>query len=404
MKYILIAMLLSVSFISCKNEKIDTDSTNLSPIWEKDYKVGLTTGINPVLVGDKVVFSAYERENKDLTASSRLLAYDQEEGHLTWEWKNNETTRSEDIGLFTPVYASNTNLYFSRGPRCYSINSVNGVTNWFRSYGDFGNTSLNENNNNIYYSIGSDFSYKGALMEINLQTGDSTHVLEFNSNDSITTSGSNFIVEDNFLYYIEGHRIESANETAFEVSLIKYDRNAQEAIYEIPVSDLNLENNVGILKKYDAHTLLAISNRQLVSINEATAALNWTVKLPMNQFYDQILTTDSGLLYVVTEYNLMCVDINSGSVMWDVVPTHLGLNSRMVIHKGILYFVSGSRFNAFDAANGNELMSLEAPSLKWSGLSDGFNSVITLDAENDRIYTTSFTAAYCYPTLNLADL
>jgi len=67
-------------------------------------------------------------------------------------------------------------------------------------------------------------------------------------------------------------------------------------------------------------------------------------------------------------------------------------------HKGVVYYTDGISLRGVDAASGEVLLEVEAPS---RANDDGafFQPVLTIDHENDRIYTASYTHAYCYPTL-----
>jgi outer membrane protein assembly factor BamB len=258
---------------------------------------------------------------------------------------------------------------------------------------------LIKSNQAIYYLIGEDFAETELLINVNLINADSSTVIKFINNDSINEYRVDFIVEDDYIFYskVENKLVNNIwNSTPY---ISKYQRKSGKILYETRLEDSDLATNVGGLTKFKGTSILAVTSRNIINVDERSGKLIWSVPIPSNLFYPEFLTTDSGLLYVVTEDNLMCLDIASGSVVWDVVPEHLGLNSRMVLHKGTLYFVSGGRLNAFDAVSGQQLMSLLAPSIEWSGVSDNFQSVMTLDAENDRIYTASYTAAYCYPTL-----
>jgi hypothetical protein len=399
---LLVFSIISSLFISCKTEDTDSLNNHLSPIWEKDFQVGQTTCINPVVLDETVVFSSYERENLDLKASSRLIAYAQKDGKLDWDWRNRETDKSEDLLLSTPVYCIDNNLFFSKGPRCYAVSALTGETRWFRTFGDYAGTELIENEDKIYYLVGQDNSKRNVLVNLDLNSGDTTAIIDFYNNDSTKIHADNFLIAEDYIHYIKGYSRIINDVLTFDDYLIRYNRVTFENVYESSLSSLNI-GTVQSIRKFDETSILAISNKYVLRFSTYSGKLIWSTPIPSNMFYQDFLTTDSGLWYIVTEDNLMCISIASGGIIWDVVPVHLGLNSRMVLHKGVLYFVSGGRLNAFDASNGQQIMSLLAPSIQWSGVSDNFQSVMTLDAENDRIYTASYTAAYCYPTLNLAD-
>lgn len=389
---------------SCKSETEESLQSNLSPIWEKDFQVGLTTCINPVLLDKSVVFSSYERKNPDLSAPSRLICFQKDSGEDVWEWINKETSRADELLLLTPIFEIENNLYFSVGPRCYAVNSLTGKTLWFKSYGDFAITDLIRSNDGIYYLIGEDFTNTETLISIDLLNADTLSIMGFTNHDSVDEYRGDFIIEEKYIYFsnVKNKLFENKwNSTPF---ISKYDRESKEIIQEIRLENSDLATNVSCFKKYGNNIIIAITNKNLIKIDMESGKIIWSNSIPSNLFFPDFVITDSGQLYIVTEANLMCVDIATGTIIWDVVPEHLGLNSRMVLHKGVLYFVSGGRLNAFEANNGRQLMSLTAPSIKWSGVSDNFQSVMTLDAENDRIYTASYTAAYCYPTLNLKDL
>jgi len=79
----------------------------------------------------------------------------------------------------------------------------------------------------------------------------------------------------------------------------------------------------------------------------------------------------------------------------------VGMSSPIQYHKGVLYFIGGGLFHIVNASSGKYICKIKAPSA-YTDSNDFFTaSGCTVDHENDRIYLSSQTRAYCYPTLDL---
>jgi outer membrane protein assembly factor BamB len=100
-------------------------------------------------------------------------------------------------------------------------------------------------------------------------------------------------------------------------------------------------------------------------------------------------------LYVNTEFYIYSLNPENGNINWQ---TDSRGGSRLQYHNGVIYFTAGALLRAVDATTGEKLLAIEAPSRADD---DGayFQPVLTIDHDNDRIYTASYTHAYCYPTL-----
>jgi hypothetical protein len=67
-------------------------------------------------------------------------------------------------------------------------------------------------------------------------------------------------------------------------------------------------------------------------------------------------------------------------------------------YEGKIYQVTGGRLKVVDAMSGTELASIKAPS-SYTDDNDFFNAVCTVDPETGYVYVSSFSTAYCYPSL-----
>jgi len=133
---------------------------------------------------------------------------------------------------------------------------------------------------------------------------------------------------------------------------------------------------------------------KIAAVNCDNADVMWQQNTEYNSSRSGIMYADNKL-FVNTEFVLYALDAETGDIIWQIESR---AGSRMQAHKGVVYYRSGSALRGVDMATGEILLEIEAPS---RASDDGafFQPVLTIDHENDRIYTASYTHAYCYPTL-----
>ncbi|MEL7148701.1 MAG: hypothetical protein AAFO69_20170, partial [Bacteroidota bacterium] len=119
-----------ISLIGCSKEEQPGFDQAINPIWEYDYQVGLTTGIQPIVYKDIVLFAAKSEKTEDLSANDQLIALDKESGDLKWKWNDHfEGSGQSFDGKSVKPIASDI-IAITSGSRNFGIDLNNGVTKW----------------------------------------------------------------------------------------------------------------------------------------------------------------------------------------------------------------------------------------------------------------------------------
>lgn len=387
-----------MSFLSSCSLFEDKDPNNDSykPLWEHDLNIGYFASIDPILHNDKVIFSGLDEKKNDFSANSTLEAFDKDNGELIWKWDDNIPDQYDKFLDIHEYYVNNDVLYISSGWE-YGIDLNIGKT-------------LFENNHTK--SNGVNFYGKGDLIFTNFTTRDNTYEsIEF-------TEGGNFdwkiLLEsrnrDTSIYYYRYTLFDDFfpdriyfpytkwNGEESRPNLLIYDFENRKVILDEPISIMEGNHFIDNKPVLNGDRIFLPIHGLVACINKNTGELLWQKKVNGNTSASGLLYAKNNLLYVKAGFGLYCIDPENGNTLWSNEGSGEGNASRLQYHNDVLYYIGGAKFNATDATTGEKLLAFEAPS---RASDDGafFQPVMTIDHENDRIYTASYTHAYCYPTL-----
>ena len=382
---------------SC-SEKIDPTSKDLQPLWEYDFKLDKTAVIYPIVMDDQVIYSSFTEENGRVIWKSKLLALEQESGELKWEWFNNHSPKSDVLDIFTPTFLINNKLYFSTGPRIYSVNAIDGSTFWYNVVGDYTFDNIGFSGEILSINAGYDGDGYTALKEIDLETGSTTDLLQIKRGNGIDNLGSSFIIEPDFIYYWQSYKSGKPFPNDYIFLFNKHDRKAGKLVYSKNADSLGIDESVQYMKEYDKESIIFIGIDRIGKLSKNTGDLLWLFDTGINTFQNTLEIGEAGEIYYINQNKLFCMDGQTGKPIWIKDYDFTYDNSKIIFRQGYLYLICGSRFNIFSAHDGSLVSSVYPPVSPHSSDSDKFQPVISIDKENGRVYTASYSKAYCYPT------
>ncbi len=403
---IMFCFLLTLFFFGCNlfnDNKANLNNDIYPPIWEYDFKVGYFSSIDPVLFKDKILYSSLDEKRNDFMANSTLEAFDKETGNYIWKWDETVDKPNDKFYFESRYHVFNDVLYISTGLD-YAINLNTGLTQDWMNNSESGGQAYFGNENKIYAVFNNavdDVQNDGTTVKTtSTDSFDWKSILEnyFTDTSAITLNQILFDKSNLNLIYLP-FTFGYFGVEEFYPGLIIYSLKESRTILEeiIPVSgSSHFIDNLCII---DEEKMYLPAYGKIISINKNTAELLWQTKVNGNTSASGILFPENNLLYVNTEFGVYCLDPETGAVIWSELNGEKeGNSSRMQYHKDVIYYIGGGMFHARDANTGEKLLFFEAPSFAKDG-GAFFQPVMTIDQENDKIYTASYTHAYCYPTL-----
>lgn len=380
------------SFIfSCTLFQKPENNSPYRPIWEYNFNVGYFSSINPVLHDDKVIFSSLDDKKEDFSANSTLEAFDKKSGELKWRWDDNVPSSFDKFDYKDRWHITNNILYISTGWE-YAIDIKNGATKFNNNSEFLGGKSIVGFDNKIFTRFTfNDLSQEAVYFsesDLNWRK-----LISFNNDDSIRYYIDHLIFDDQNLIIplLRGRK----NFQPGEIILIRYNI-AENRILNQDTVAINKDRNrfIDAQPIINKNFLFLSLNGTVACINKSTFELIWQRETIGNSSRSGIMYADNKL-YVNTEFQLYALDAETGNIIWEIESS---AGSRMQFHKGVIYYTDGISLRGIDSLSGEVLMETDAPS-RAQDEGAFFQPVLTIDHENDRIYTASYTHAYCYPTL-----
>ena len=377
-------------------ENSEPDKGTYKPLWEHNFNVGYFSSINPILHMDKVVFSALDEKKHDFSANSTLESFDKKEGKLVWKWDGTVKDSYDQFNYIAQNYVYNNVLYISTGVD-YAINLNEGKTQHHLNEPNISGQHFNGVANMIFASTPSSDDTKVIMKCTSVDFYNWSDVVSFNNNDSIKHY-MRYVINDKqhdniiIMPLLVGRRDFSIGVMKF----IKYDLRENRILMEDTLNlDYSRNRFIDFPPEQNENNIYLSLNGMIACIEKETFEVLWQRNTNGNSSRSGILYTKDGGLFVNTEFYLYSLNPENGNVIWQ---KESRAGSRLQYHNGVIYYIGGATFRAVDAASGESLMAIEAPSRADD---DGafFQPVLTIDYDNDRIYTASYTHAYCYPTL-----
>ncbi|WMN07012.1 PQQ-binding-like beta-propeller repeat protein [Marivirga arenosa] len=361
------------------------------PIWEYDFNIGYFSSIDPILYVDKVIYSGLDEKKNDFSANSTLEAFDKKNGRLIWKWADN-IPESFDKFKHTDTWHIHAGfLYISSGWE-YAINIMNGTTRFSHNSQFFGGKSIVGYEEVIFTRFTFE-DYSRETVYFSKSDFNWNELIAFNNNDSIRYYIDHLIIDgvDLLIPVLRGRQNFEPGELIFlKYNIFKKQFTAQDTI----ILDKERNRFIDAPPVLTENSLYLSLNGTVVCVNKNNFTIIWQRETNGNSSRSGIMYADNKL-YVNTEFQLYALDAETGNILWQIDSS---AGSRMQEHKGVVYYTDGISLRGVDAVSGEVLLEVEAPS---RATDDGafFQPVLTIDHENDRIYTASYTHAYCYPTL-----
>ncbi|MBK6266104.1 PQQ-binding-like beta-propeller repeat protein [Marivirga sp. S37H4] len=389
LKFIFFAFFLTSCSIFCQDDNIKDES--YKPIWEKSFGVGYTNTINPVLSSSGVIYSPVQDLRNDFSSPSTLTSLDSETAITQWVWKDTFKDSYEEFLGNDISYFIDDQLVIQSGPRIYKINTENGSTIWKDNQFQNIYSGIYVFENKIYFA-GKDSERNGIIYTMSLETSEVIETLEV-----YEASAPMLILKNGMKYLLLNTGfLREDNKTQNKIALYSLDTDS--LIYNVDLLDAELSFSSKHYPISEDDNIFTSISEVIICVDFFTGRVKWNTALKGNMDFSGFILAPNGNLYANTEFGVYCLNPENGNILWRFEGDDEGISSRMQYHKDVIYYIGGAKFNAIDATTGEKLLAFEAPS---RAVDDGafFQPVMTIDQENDRIYTASYTHAYCYPTL-----
>ncbi len=386
--------------ISCREELLGYDQA-INPIWERNFNVGLTGGIQPIVHDNIVLFASLLEKSQDLSVNEKLIALDKESGDLIWEWNDHFRPEyqhfSSNAASLKPI--SNDKLAFTFGGRNFCVNLNTGGTVWK-------NMNDNSTSRDDLVNLGEmlfrtdivDGENTDRLMEADFNTGIWKPVYEVNGGDSIRQG----LQVPAFYFESDGDTIMIFSNTLWDHTtnkiiprLISYNKTRDSTYYDIQLDDepdlWSAVDWIPIIK--DDMVFLSVDDHMHCR-NVKTGELIWKRNLKMNLLSSNFIIEGDRLFTNTEEPRLWCLDTETGHVLWDI--PSFGFASLLNYYDHKIIYSGWGLLRIVDADSGAVLAEIKAPS-SYKNSDHDFSSRCTVDPETGNIYVTSWTTAYCYP-------
>ncbi|WMN07010.1 PQQ-binding-like beta-propeller repeat protein [Marivirga arenosa] len=376
---------------SCNLFQKPENKLSYPPVWKYNFSVGYFSSINPILYEDKVIYSGLDEKKNDFSANSTLEAFDKKNGRLIWKWADN-IPESFDKFKHTDTWHIHADLLYISSGWEYAINIMNGTTRFSHNSQFFGGKSIVGYEEVIFTRFTFE-DYSRETVYFSKSDFNWNELIAFNNNDSIRYYIDHLIIDgvDLLIPVLRGRQNFEPGELIFlKYNIFKKQFTAQDTI----ILDKERNRFIDAPPVLTENSLYLSLNGTVVCVNKNNFTIIWQRETNGNSSRSGIMYADNKL-YVNTEFQLYALDAETGNILWQIDSS---AGSRMQEHKGVVYYTDGISLRGVDAVSGEVLLEVEAPS---RATDDGafFQPVLTIDHENDRIYTASYTHAYCYPTL-----
>lgn len=350
----------------------------------------LVSTMDPVIGSTTVVFSPTPLRSRN----SPLLGLDKNSGSRIWYWDQLHVN-SRTILPFDPHYLYQDILAYSPKSPLYGIDINTGEIEWEnapfstgRTYNSgFGETVLHMFgetqvglNNNVHLILAN-------IMNGQWKIG---YTLEGDAKwrPDLTAFTGKILANGDTVLYMTGERY-NLDQREGETFILGYNLTKQEVIFEQKGTE-----SFGFLA-LDQDKLIA-SGHYVRCYDATKGALLWEKGIPNGTGPGGAVLIDGKVLVNDNnnfEPHLHLFDITTGNLIWKSESTDI--DSRLVIHKGVIYGVGDSELKAINLDNGKLLWSIRSPDEKNN--SDAFFAdVVSIDPDTDRLYTANYINALCY--------
>lgn len=393
-----------VSTSGCSNDERPGFDQVINPVWEYDYKVGLSSGIEPVIANDKVIYASKVESSPDQSANDQLIALSKTDGALLWKWSDHfeSNFQSFDAKSLKPVDQSL--MAVTIGGRNFALGLESGETVWKnRNINTTSSSDVSKISNKIYRTDITDPGLENGnfierLMQADIASGVWKEVFKSNGGDSLRQGlqvPSHYFETEGDTILIFTNTIVDLKRNLIRPRLLSYNLSKDSLYYDVLLEEPDQTNAVDWFPVIDQDKVFLAVDDLLVCRNVLTGEPVWTLQLNANLLFSGfILVGDE--IFAKSEGSgiLWSIDKNTGKVNWQKPST--GISSSLSYFNNTLYFVGDMKLQIVDASNGENLAEIFAPS-SVTNPNDTFNDFCTIDPSTGRIYLASLSRAYCYP-------
>jgi outer membrane protein assembly factor BamB len=399
---ILLSLLILGGFNCSKNpEQLDPPKIP-ETLWKIPLSSGEETGtFDPVLYKNLVIYSA--NDNGDIR-KSKLIALDKETGKQVWEWKNTNQLSGHIWGCET--YLSNNILVLPILGKPYqivAINLDNGTQIWHHTSPEAVNWQLVGSGNNVFHIRSNLDRMKDEIWvaDVNIGHWQSVYAAS-NVNAPIFIQGMHAYKGNDGKDYLS-FLVGKYNDFQFseaESTIFKYRIDSNKMVYTQKLDFLPKHHQPFL--KGAALNKLWLRDDPVIALNESTGTKQseFFVPITASTTSGYIAIADTKLLMTTVE-KLVCLDAQTGKFLWQEEGKTSGSPSRVLHYNNVIYYTSmgDGKFHAINATTGKSIYDVKSPDKKADGRG-GFDTAITLDTVNKRIYTASYLSAICYKMPN----
>jgi outer membrane protein assembly factor BamB len=358
-----------------------------------------TSSMNPVLYKNLVIYTADDSSE----SKSKVIALDKETGKRVWEWKNTKEA-------FGYISLANTYLHgnilvlpvFGKPYQIVALNLDNGTTLWHHTSPEAVSWQLVGSGNWVFHIRGNLDRMKDEIFVADVNTGNWQSVYAAsNVNAPIYIQGMHSYKADdgkNYLTFLVA-KYKDFQFSEAESIVFKYSIDSSKMVYQkkldfLPPKSYPFLETIALSKLWLSSPALALRE------TDGEKQAEFFVPLGISTTEGKIRVVSNKLLMPTTN-KLVCFDAETGKFLWQESGNTSGSPSRILYYDNVIYYTSGGdgKFHAMDATTGQEIYNEKSPDKKANG-QGGFDSAITLDTLNRRVYTASYFSAICYKMPN----
>jgi outer membrane protein assembly factor BamB len=401
MKILKIVSLIALVALGCCKKEQPNANITIETIWKAPLSNGVeTSSTNPILYKNLVIYAA--DDNGDIN-KSKLIALNKETGQKVWEWKNT----SQLSGYIPPnyTYINGNILVFPILGKPYQIAAINvedGTQIWHTTLPEGGSWQITGINNIVFQIRGNNDRMKDEIFAADIKTGNWTSIYKATNIDApIYIRGIHAYKNSNnrnhLAFLVAKYKDFNFSET--ESTIIKYDIDSNKIVYQ---------KKLDFLPKKSDPTLDVVTPDKfwlnyepVIALSEVNGDKILEVPIPIVSNVAGKIAVWDNKLFMTTVTKLFCFNATTGQQLWQEEENTSGSPSRILYNNNTVYYSStgNGNFHVIDASNGKSLYNINSPDKKPNG-QGGFDSVITLDTQNNRIYTATYYSAICYKMPN----
>lgn len=395
---IFISVLFTIAACS-KLEQADNSTPKL--LWKTPLLNGKESfSFNPVIYKDWVIYGVkYAR--LDHFEKPKVVALNKNTGEKAWEW-NDAQSDKESYSAFDDTYTYQNILVISTGASVYAIDMNTGKSLWTTKAPEAGSPSILGVGDKIYHVRRNFDKKQDVLLKANIRVGSWEAVCTIRKENKIALINYYRLInkdEDGktYLYFTFGYN--NLEYTDSELHLLKLDTETD----SILMDKIQPKEGGNSITGIDGKRIYLTGEGKIIGYDKMTGEALKTYTLPKFQSYPcgagNCIVYGTKLFSPTSYPRFMCFDTENTNTLWYEDGISTSVPSRLLYHDGVVYYTSGSDGNLHAInENGKRLWKAVSPDRKGSG--DGiFDSAITIDKGENRLYVSTYYNAYCYETI-----